>query len=396
MPRQNADIDQLLDESASLRPRSVIDDLEALTAEPSPDRPMVIYRGPLQRHRLRLVITALRQEYGDSDFVWLAPRRLRVRHIEWLAGLAGIGRLEVIDSRRGKFIHSARALRKLGWDPRPVTCFINASSLAFRAFVKTRWSIWFVQGIPEEKALKAGTSSSRLRSQGQWRLLSLQKAPDVTVVVSNPMQRLVADRLPKHNVRVVPNSVSEEFFREPRPSGTHTLLYLGTGAAWQNIEHLNEVWQHIHEKAPEIRFKVVSGDDKTLVLGRDIDPSLIERQSAWSAADVADLLEGSTAGFLLREDNLVNEVSCPVKFGEYLAASVPVIASDLGWDISDLLRESGAGLLLDPKWDAAAKADAVVAWLESPFLEQAIEQASPTALPRSDSAIAAKMQALLP
>ena len=52
-------------------------------------------------------------------------------------------------------------------------------------------------------------------------------------------------------------------------------------------------------------------------------------------------------GFLIRRPDIVNETSFPTKFGEYVAAGVPVISSDVGWEVADIIRSTGCGLVVD-------------------------------------------------
>lgn len=66
-----------------------------------------------------------------------------------------------------------------------------------------------------------------------------------------------------------------------------------------------------------------------------------------SQADVAAHLSAADAGFLLRDDNIVNRVSVPVKLGEYLAAGVPVVMSRVdGW-LDAMVAEANAGWSID-------------------------------------------------
>ena len=52
------------------------------------------------------------------------------------------------------------------------------------------------------------------------------------------------------------------------------------------------------------------------------------------------------AGLLLRESHPVNRVSSPTKFGEYLAAGVPVIATEGISDFSRWISEHDVGITL--------------------------------------------------
>jgi glycosyltransferase involved in cell wall biosynthesis len=61
---------------------------------------------------------------------------------------------------------------------------------------------------------------------------------------------------------------------------------------------------------------------------------------------VSHYLAAADLGLLLRERHLINAVASPVKFGEFMASSVPVIISDGVGDFSDLVRTEGLGIVL--------------------------------------------------
>jgi hypothetical protein len=62
---------------------------------------------------------------------------------------------------------------------------------------------------------------------------------------------------------------------------------------------------------------------------------------------VHKFLQEGRLGFLIREDNLVNQVSFPIKFGEYLSAGLHVVSSDFNWAISDFIKSNGGGILIE-------------------------------------------------
>ena len=52
------------------------------------------------------------------------------------------------------------------------------------------------------------------------------------------------------------------------------------------------------------------------------------------------------AGMMLRKASPVNRAASPTKFGEMIAAGVPVVATDGIGDYSDALRENGFGVIV--------------------------------------------------
>jgi glycosyltransferase involved in cell wall biosynthesis len=62
--------------------------------------------------------------------------------------------------------------------------------------------------------------------------------------------------------------------------------------------------------------------------------------------EVPRYLAASDVGLLLRDDSIVNRVASPVKFGEYLAAGLPVIITEGLGDYSDAVRTHALGSVI--------------------------------------------------
>ena len=63
--------------------------------------------------------------------------------------------------------------------------------------------------------------------------------------------------------------------------------------------------------------------------------------------EVPQILAASDLGLLLRENSIVNAVASPVKFGEYMAAGIPLLISQGIGDYSDAVRDQGLGICVD-------------------------------------------------
>lgn len=68
---------------------------------------------------------------------------------------------------------------------------------------------------------------------------------------------------------------------------------------------------------------------------------------------VHEYLTAADIGLLLREDHVLNRVSSPTKFAEYMAAGVPVITTPFVGDVSEAVEHENIGLLvsLPPETD---------------------------------------------
>jgi glycosyltransferase involved in cell wall biosynthesis len=125
-------------------------------------------------------------------------------------------------------------------------------------------------------------------------------------------------------------------------------VYSGGIDRHQAIPQLLALWQQF-AATQTIRFlmltKATDGADDALadfplIAGR------IDRRSV-PRASVARYLGACDVGFILREPRLMNRVASPVKFAEYMAAGLAVVASpDIG-DISSRIVEHHVGVVVD-------------------------------------------------
>jgi hypothetical protein len=196
-----------------------------------------------------------------------------------------------------------------------------------------------------------------------WASARLGRRPDAVVTVSRPMSALVERHLGAVPTFAAPTAVDRSSF-PPRPGGPGVLTYVGSGAPWQDLPLLAEIWSEVHRIEPEVGFRVVSRDERAGVLAARLPAGAVEEVSARGPAAVAAQLRDSQLGFIVRRPHLVNQVSYPTKFGEYVSSGVGVVTSDIGWDIGDVVRSTGCGVLVDVARPPAAMAEAVVGFMK--------------------------------
>ena len=127
-------------------------------------------------------------------------------------------------------------------------------------------------------------------------------------------------------------------------------LYLGTLSVWQWPEAMFSLFAQFYQERPDSLFYLLlpHSDHKraiSLLKEHKLPPtSYIINEVPHS--EVGSVIGVADAGFLLRKSHPVNLVSSPTKFGEYLAAGIPVIAThDIG-DTSALIRNEKVGLII--------------------------------------------------
>jgi glycosyltransferase involved in cell wall biosynthesis len=330
---------------------------------------VIVYRGPWQKNRIRLALRALVSDASMSSVTicWLMPkgggpkRQADAEYYTSAPGYEAIGQIRLLD---GRLSHAPAARRHLRHAlPDLPTIVIGDSAKAFVPAAVFRRSIWLVQGIPDEALEHHDTWLRRCGVAAAWMSLRRGPKPRALIVPTRPMARLMRERLPGVPTDVIPNSVDVAVFRAVTQPHRVYATYLGSGAPWQGVDELSAVWGHLADLDPELRFRVISRDERTKVLGSRVEGGRVEYTASVEQTEIARLLAEARIGFLLRADTIVNRVAGPIKFGEYLAAQVPVVVSDLEWEPAYAVRETGMGLLVPRGETAEATARRIAAFL---------------------------------
>jgi glycosyltransferase involved in cell wall biosynthesis len=312
----------------------------------------VVYRGPFQGRRISFLLDTLDQLGGARRFVWLYPHDGRQQPGEFLREyMAARGDVEpvILDGRAQGLPATLRALSGRGRRRPDQVLAVGFTSLPYARAVRAGQVVWCVNGIPDERLLHSDRPRQRAIVAGMWRsahAASLGRTPHAAVTVSRPMAELVRRRIGIEQTFVAPTVVDRSTFRLRTPE-RGALTYIGSGAPWQNLPLLAEIWAALHRLDPDLRFRVVSRDDRADVLRRALPASAVESVRADSPDAVADQLRDTQLGFIVRRPHLVNTVAYPTKFGEYVASGVGVVTTDIGWDIAGVVRSTGCGVVLD-------------------------------------------------
>jgi len=204
--------------------------------------------------------------------------------------------------------------------------------------------------------------------------------PNEIVTVSSRMSDHVSRFFPNVRKFAAPTCADSALFASHRPELRQRGLfcYLGTGAPWQALDKLSLLWQEIARQDNSIRFRVISRDPRCRVLARGLDAERIEFVQSEKFEEVAEFLHACEAGFLIREDHIINRVSFPTKAAEYLAAGCWVVVSDLDWDASDYIRRFECGYLVSEEKGAYHAAKGILNFHRSAneSLAQAVRQAA--------------------
>ena len=155
------------------------------------------------------------------------------------------------------------------------------------------------------------------------------------------------------NHLIIPCSLaySHEKKLEERPSNSKVkLLFSGGGSPWQSDEKKYRWIRKLLESRDDLDFVFLTKSDEALEKLIHDYPKRVDRK--WlKAENVFEELSKADYGILLREDNLTNNVSAPVKFAEYLNAGLKVIISSSVLDYADFVKKNDCGIVIE-NWNS--------------------------------------------
>jgi glycosyltransferase involved in cell wall biosynthesis len=216
--------------------------------------------------------------------------------------------------------------------------------------------------LPEETKMRGGNQNWIRRLEEVENQLLIDA--DLTVLVSHGMQNFYRTRygVTLDTAQILPCCVHSDAFSllpelrtrvraEKGLSDRFVMLYLGTLSVWQWPDAMFGLFARIQQKFPDTFLYMLipeydheAARNYLSTYGIPEDCYLLEEVPHQEVGHHIGLAD---AGFLLRETHEVNKVSSPTKFGEYLAAGVPVILTQGIGDYSDMADRMQVGLTLN-------------------------------------------------
>lgn len=128
------------------------------------------------------------------------------------------------------------------------------------------------------------------------------------------------------------------------------LVYSGGTDRYQRVPEMCALFASLAKRREDLFWLILSWGDHEL-FRRNLIPLGVEPQrfsiKSLRHTEVHDHLLAADAGLLLREDHVLNRVSSPTKFAEYLAAGVPVITTPYVGDVSGAVVQEDVGCVVD-------------------------------------------------
>ncbi|MBR7156605.1 MAG: hypothetical protein IKD22_07195, partial [Lentisphaeria bacterium] len=199
--------------------------------------------------------------------------------------------------------------------------------------------IYFVydsHGASPEEDRMSGSTEARINFVEDLEEAILENA-DMVIYVAHAMQtHFMAKFGFMKNSCIVPCCIREEALEEAAappavqlPADRPVLGYVGTMVAWQCKEEMFALFGKLHRLYPDIYFAVLTPESD-----RPAAQELFDRHGINPAdytltslpfEEVHGVLRQFNAGVLLRRQSPVNRAASPTKFGEMIAAGVPVV-----------------------------------------------------------------------
>lgn len=254
--------------------------------------------------------------------------------------------LDFIKSKKINIIH-ARSLF-----PSIVVLITKLFSKLSFSFIYDNRGVYIEEGIFLGKWKRTGFKTILLK------FLELQtfKYADRIVVVSIKFKEYLVKKygeflIPK--IEVISNKVKIQSIENSFQSQNRNLIfvYSGSAAKWQKAEGLFDIFEVITKTFPMARLVIVTYEQDAFRIFLEKRRYLMEYVDIKfeNSENVQKILKQCDVGILLRDNSLINKVSCPLKFAEYLNAGLPVLISEGVGDTEEMINKYNIGTIIKRK-----------------------------------------------
>ena len=137
--------------------------------------------------------------------------------------------------------------------------------------------------------------------------------------------------MPCFNTELDDNSFYDEKYNKP------TFLYSGNTSGWQCFPQIVALFKRIKETMiPDAELKIYSGNKQEVQ--EELDKQGVKAEIKYvHYTKLNEEIKKIKYGFLIREDNVVNNVATPTKMSSYLGNGIIPIYSDVIGDFKEVL-----------------------------------------------------------
>jgi glycosyltransferase involved in cell wall biosynthesis len=195
-------------------------------------------------------------------------------------------------------------------------------------------------------------------------IFSLKKA-DFIYVISEKCKEYV-NGIVKHNkIQVIPSCIKTENFsysqtnrekmrKKLNLSDKFVIIYDGSLAPWNDNSKMIEIFKMLLNNGINPFFLIITNTPKTIVEKYFQEYSITSNNYLIKNVvheEVGNYLLAGDLGILIRKNSFVSFVASPMKFAEYLACGLPVLASPNIGDTTDLIKNFNLGMIINNEFN---------------------------------------------
>jgi hypothetical protein len=219
--------------------------------------------------------------------------------------------------------------------------------LSYLSLKKIKTFFW-VQGVIPEESFMRNKSKLRFNILSFLEKLAL-KISDAHIFVSDYMVLFYEKKydFKSKNFTVVPCSSDLTYTGVEKIK--NSFCYIGGLSKWQKIEEALNIYEDIQSKLDNSEFHLITRDieQANVIIGKyENIRSKIKIYSLSDRKEIEEALSKMEFGFLLRDNDPVNNVSSPIKLAEYLSCDVNVIISDSIKSYAPLIHKYDSGVVV--------------------------------------------------
>jgi glycosyltransferase involved in cell wall biosynthesis len=226
--------------------------------------------------------------------------------------------------------------------------------------------VFEIRDLWPELPIAMGTIKGQpLIAASEWlERFAYRNAAQVVALSPGMKDGVVRTGYPQERVHVIPNSCDLELFDVPASAGEAfraqydwlgdrpLIVYAGTLGEINGVSYLAELAAAIRHDAPEVRFAVVGGGaEEPKVRARAQELGVLGETffmlSKIPKREIPNLLSAATFASSLFIDLKEMWHNSANKFFDGLASGTSILINYGGWQ-AELLRDTGAGIVLDP------------------------------------------------